>query len=389
MIIITYFCSKTIAKRFMRFSKILFKLPFVCIAFTSALLIGCKSGDSHERVETTVIYAPLKEKVNPDSLPLRSVLFQKTDTVRLKTDNLEGCLDAVRDVKVTDDYIFVQSADERLLMYGINGAFIRQIGLKGRGRGEYTSLQSFDIRPGKDELYLCETLGDNILIYSFQGEFLRKISPANLSNAFAVKDDGHLLFLSLYGNTEKGYDGGVYEADADGNYIKMIFTLPEYYMPDTYSLFSHISADEIGCMGYEDEDYIYRIKGDSVYRPYRIKTDIVMGPDELKKRRSYQDENAYYKDLYHETDKLLTFMVAGAGKIARIYYDKVNGRTYRLVDYSDVKPSPEESFSPFTSSYMGKLIRVHDVLNILRVPELKEAFPDITEESNPVILIYQ
>ena len=24
-----------------------------------------------------------------------------------------------------------------------------------------------------------------------------------------------------------------------------------------------------------------------------------MGPDELKRRRSYQDENAYYKDLYH------------------------------------------------------------------------------------------
>ena len=114
-----------------------------------------------------------------------------------------------------------------------------------------------------------------------------------------------------------------------------------------------------------------------------------MDLEAMRTRHSYQDEDAYYKNLYHETDKLLTFMVAGAGNITRIYYDKVNKRKYTLVEMSDVKPSPEESFSPFTSSYMGKLIRVHDVLNILRVPELKEAFPDITEESNPVILIYQ
>lgn len=169
----------------------------------------------------------------------------------------------------------------------------------------------------------------------------------------------------------------------------MIYTLPLNYMSDTYRVFSHISAHEIGCMGFEDEDYIYRIKGDSVYRPYKIRTDIVMTPDQYKKKHSFRDEDAYKKDLYHETDKLLTFMIAGNGNINRIYYDKVNNRKYTLVEMSDVKPSPEESFGPFGSSYMGKFIRVLDVLNILEVPENREAFPDITAESNPVILIFQ
>ena len=372
----------------MRLSKFLFKPLFVCVAVTGASFAGCEGGDSQEGVETTVIYAPLKEKANPDSLPLRSVLFERIDTVRLKADKLEGCLGAVKDVKITDDYIFVQSSDERLLMYDMNGEFIRQIGFKGRGRGEYTSLQNFDILPGKEEIYLAESMCDNILIYSFQGEYLRKISPQEFfyAPAFAVKDDGHLLFLTFFGRSYKG----VYETDADGNFIKMIYTLPADYMSyDTYDVFCHISVDEIGCMGYEDENYIYHIKGDSVYRPYKVKTDIEMGHEAMRTRHSYQDEDAYYKNLYHETDKLLTFMVAGAGNITRIYYDKVNKRKYTLVEMSDVKPSPEESFYPFTASYMGKLIREYDVLNILMVPELCQAFPDVTEESNPVILIFQ
>lgn len=371
----------------MTFTKSLFKLLLICLAVTGALLIGCKGGDCKENAETTVIYAPLKEKANPDSLPLRSVLFERIDTVRLSADKLEGCLGAVVDVKLTDDYIFVQSADERLLMYDKNGEFIRQIGFKGRGRGEYTSLQDFDILPGKEEIYLSELMSDNILVYSFRGEFLRKISLQNYPYAsdFAVKNDGHLLFLAFYGDHK-----GLYETDADGNFIKMIYTLPQDYMSyNTYDVFSHISVDEIGCMGFEDEDYIYHIKGDSVYRPYKVKTDIVMDHDALKTRHSFEDENAYYKNLYHETDKLLTFMVGGASNVTRIYYDKINKRKYTLVEMSDVKPSPQESFFPFTSSYMGKLIRVHDVLNILAVPELCQAFPDITEESNPVILIFQ
>ena len=375
----------------MRLSIVLFKLSLVTPIVACTCFSGCKNKTVAPESGVTVIYAPINEKVNPDSLPLRSKLFQRIDTVRLKTDVLEGCINTVKDVKVTDDYIFVlTSGDERLLVYDMEGSFIRQIGRKGRGRGEYVNLQSFDILPEKEEIYLCSQLTDDINIYSFSGEFKRKISPQLLSLDFAVKSDGHMLFFSEYGNTQKGYDRGVFETDADGNFIKMIFTIPlSYGHIQNYDLFTHISDDEIGCMGFEDEDFIYHIKGDSVYKAYKIKTDIVMDKDILKQEQNYTSDIAYHKALYHETDRLLTVSLIGNGKAVRIYYDKFNHATYRSVDFSDVKAPKEEEFLPMTSSYKGKWVRVHDVLNIRMVPELHEAFPDITEESNPVILIFQ
>lgn len=375
----------------MRLSIVLFKFSVVTLTVACVLFAGCKNNSVITEPETTVIYAPINEKVNPDSLPLRSKLFQRIDTVRLKTDVLEGCINTVKDVKVTDDYIFVlTSDDERLLVYDMEGSFIRQIGRKGRGRGEYVSLQSFDILPEKDEIYLCSQLTDDINIYSLSGEFKRKISPQLLSLEFAVKSDGHMLFFSEYGNAQKGYDRGVFETDAEGNFIKMIFTLPPYYGHiQNYDIFTHISDDEIGCMGFEDEDYIYHIKGDSVYKAYKIKTDIVMDKETLKQEQNYTSDIAYHKIIYHETDRLLTVSLIGNGKVARIYYDKLHHATYRSVDGSDIKAPKEEDFMPMTSSYRGKWVRVHDVLNIRMVPELREAFPDITDESNPVLLIFQ
>ena len=375
----------------MRLSIVLFKLSVVTSTVACVLYTGCRNNSVITESETTVIYAPINEKVNPDSLPLKSKLFQRIDTVRLRTDVLEGCINTVKDVKVTDDYIFVlTSNDERLLVYDLEGTFIRQIGRIGRGRGEYISAQGFDILPEKEEIYLCGQLADDINIYSFSGEFKRKISPNLLSLDFAVKNDGHMLFFSEYGNTQKGYDRGAFETDADGNFIKMIFTLPPYYGHiQNYDIFTHISDDEIGCMGFEDEDYIYHIKGDSVYKAYKIKTDIVMDKETLKQEQNYTSDIAYHKIIYHETDRLLTVSLIGNGKVARIYYDKLHHATYRSVDGSDIKAPKEEDFMPMTSSYRGKWVRVHDVLNIRMVPELREAFPDITDESNPVILIFQ
>lgn len=374
----------------MKSSIVLFKLSVITtVAF--AIFAGCKNNTVVTDSGSTVINAPINEKVNPDSLPLRSRLFQRIDTVRLKSDVLEGYLNTIRDVKVTDDYIFVlTSDDERMLVFDKDGWFVRQIGRKGRGHGEYINAQAFDILPEKEEIYICGQFADDINIYSFSGEFKKKISPQCMAADFAVKSDGHMLFFSEYGYDRNDYQKGVFETDSDGNFLKMIYSLPQNYQHfQNVDVFTHISADEIGCMGFEDEDYIYHIVGDSVYKPYRIKTDIVMNEKTLKEEHDYTSAISYYKTMYHESEKILTVSLLGNEKVVRIYYDKINHSTYRSVDNSDVDTPVDEQFPPITSSFRGKWIRDHDVLNIRMVPELRQAFPDITDESNPVILIFQ
>ena len=374
----------------MKSSIVLFKLS-VITTVACAIFAGCKNNTVVTDSGSTVINAPINEKVNPDSLPLRSRLFQRIDTVRLKSDVLEGYLNTIRDVKVTDDYIFVlTSDDDRMLVFDKDGWFVRQIGRKGRGHGEYINAQAFDILPEKEEIYICGQFADDINIYSFSGEFKKKISPQCMAADFAVKSDGHMLFFSEYGYDRNDYQKGVFETDSDGNFLKMIYSLPQNYQHfQNVDVFTHISADEIGCMGFEDEDYIYHIVGDSVYKPYRIKTDIVMNEKTLKEEHDYTSAISYYKTMYHESEKILTVSLLGNEKVVRIYYDKINHSTYRSVDNSDVDTPVDEQFPPITSSFRGKWIRDHDVLNIRMVPELRQAFPDITDESNPVILIFQ
>ena len=375
----------------MKSSIVLFKLSVVTTV-ACALFAGCRNNTVITESGLTVINAPINEKVNPDSLPLRSRIFQRIDTVRLKSDVLEGYLNTIRDVKVTEEYIFVlTSDDDRMLVFDKEGWFVRQIGRKGRGHGEYINAQSFDILPEKEDIYICGQLADDINIYSFSGEFKRKISPHCLAVDFAVKSDGHLLFFSEYGYDQNDYQKGVFETDADGNFLKMIYTLPEYYGHfQNNDVFTHISADEIGCMGFENENYIYHILGDSVYIPYKINTDIVMDEKTLKEEQRYTSNDiSYYKSMYHESERLITFSLLGVENIVRIYYDKINHCTYRSIDNSGVVIPVGEQFPPITSSFRGKWIRVHDVLNIRMIPELRQAFPDITDESNPVILIFQ
>lgn len=374
----------------MRFSIALFRLS-VITTVACALFAGCKNETIITEPGTIIINAPVKEKENPDSLPLRSRLFHRVDTILLQSDVVEGCMNTINDVKATDDYIFVLTQDdERMLVYDKDGWFIRQIGRRGRGHGEYISARSFDILPEKEEIYLCGEFADEITVYSFSGEFRRKISTQCMALDFAVKSDGHMLFFTEYGGAKTNYQRGVFETDADGNFLKMIYALPDdYNYYRNYKVFTHISADEIGCMGFEDEDYIYHIKGDSVYKPYRIKTDIKMDEKVLRERQRYPSDNTYYKGLYRESENNLTVSILGVENIVRIYYDKINHSTYRSIDFSGVDVPVDEQFLPFTSSFRGRWIRVLDVLNIHYVPELDQAFPDITAESNPVILIFQ
>ena len=120
----------------MRIVKVLFKCSVIGSLVVACALTGCRHQVAQDP-GTTVIYAPLKEKVNPDSLPLKSRLIHRIDTVKLSTSVLEGCINTIKEIKITDDYIFVLTYDDRLVQYDRSGEFIRQIGHMGRGRGEY------------------------------------------------------------------------------------------------------------------------------------------------------------------------------------------------------------------------------------------------------------
>lgn len=126
---------------------------------------------------------------NSNSIPL-STLGRKIEYVPLETDS--ACLiQNISNVYLTDSLIFV-SDNDRLLKFDKNGKFIKQIGTKGRGPGEYPSLGNFQIDEGNKEIFVISSR--IVLIYDFNGNFKRDFKIDFPCRQFILNESGELIF---------------------------------------------------------------------------------------------------------------------------------------------------------------------------------------------------
>jgi hypothetical protein len=105
---------------------------------------------------------------NINSIPL-STLGGKLEYVALETDT--ACLiQSISNAFLTDSLIFISDYD-RLLKFDNKGNFLKQIGEKGRGPGEYPSLGNFLIDEDNREIFVLSSR--IVLVFDFEGNFKR------------------------------------------------------------------------------------------------------------------------------------------------------------------------------------------------------------------------
>jgi hypothetical protein len=93
-------------------------------------------------------------------------------------------------VLVSEKFIFVYWYNT-VLQFGRDGKFIRSISKKGKGPKEFISASFVSVN--EDAEYVCIHGLTKILIYSFQGEFVREIPiPAEYSTSYMI-DPNHFL----------------------------------------------------------------------------------------------------------------------------------------------------------------------------------------------------
>ena len=88
---------------------------------------------------------------NISSVPLSSI-GKSLEYVPLETDT--SCLiQTISNASLTDSFIFVSDYD-RLLKFDNKGNFLKHIGTKGRGPGEYPSLGNFLVDDVNKEIFI-------------------------------------------------------------------------------------------------------------------------------------------------------------------------------------------------------------------------------------------
>jgi len=110
-----------------------------------------------------------------------------SDIKYIKLETNDSCfIGEIKKAVLDDSYIFISSPYKdytRLLMFSVNGKFIRNIGISGRGPGEYSDVMDFCLNRAEQIIYILDPLG-KILSYNYSGKYLKTINltcrPAGL-----------------------------------------------------------------------------------------------------------------------------------------------------------------------------------------------------------------
>ena len=326
----------------------------------------------------------------PVDKPRRADVVESIDTIQLLGSVQETFIDHVNDIRMTDDLIFVLSSAV-INIFDHDGNHVRLIQRKGRGHGEYDTPTAIDIDEEHRLLYVLDQMSQKILIYDFEGQFVRRIQLDFWGvYDFAILPNGHLLLLNLMDN--RAPNRGLYEADENGQPLRQLYAVAPEYNHIIYGskFLTHISDSEIGCLGLEDNDLIYHYQNDSLVPIYKVKTDIVMPDYVLQGQRPLPPDEGYSKIQYWETPRFLGLTLVSEELFTMVMYDHKNGQqTNYYRDELINNPTPDLDFAPsFSHCYKNKLILSYDSEMALQFEELKKDFPTLTQDSNPVLLIF-
>ncbi len=103
-------------------------------------------------------------------------------------------------IKMTDKYIFVAARDE-LLQFDRKGTFIKTIGSKGQGPGEFLSCTNIALDAEGERIFVRN--GSQALTYSFDGKFLGKMELPLVGMVDIAYAKGNLYGISMVSFTQE------------------------------------------------------------------------------------------------------------------------------------------------------------------------------------------
>jgi hypothetical protein len=167
------------------------------------------------------------------TLDLSSVRVQETMVLSQITDSIsyiyledteDSFIGQIGNLSVTKNYILISDGVlQRVLLFNKSGKFLKQIGGKGKGPGEYLTIFACHIDEQESFIYIY-TVGDVFLQYSINGFFLRsfKISNGKLLNFKPLKNQ--IIFTVGFPNSIlfENYTFGVssFNGKIIGQYLK-------------------------------------------------------------------------------------------------------------------------------------------------------------------------
>ena len=334
--------------------------------------------------------------------------------LELTDENLINPEDIIK-ILLSDSLIFI-SEPEHLFVFNIEGKFIRSIGSKGQGPGEYIRIKSFTFDE-KNQIIYINSDGSQILGYDLTGKFLKKIT--------IMKDvyGGQILGINYFNNelllliesirvneNEKinCYHSVIYTADNEMQLIDSCFVRDMYFLKGIIRkgrLDDYLTCNKQGIYVYYPElsafiinstpslsqisgniervlhDTLYRFENNQLVPELKLKFNRkgrdYDGNKNIQLYKIYRSSRYIFAEYITSLDKNLHFLFCydtktGIGYNSTKYRDEVNNIEKKVWDrpYYPLRPisnntelfyylhthmEPDDLNEPNPTLYIGKL----------------------------------
>lgn len=357
----------------------------------SIILTNCNLKDNEEFFDLTF---NVKEQIDSTNFKFKIIKLESKK---------ESFLHSISQVKIFQDYIFVldNNQSRKLLVFTKTGEFVDQIGMLGKGPGEYVYPWSFAINENKNNIAILDASQNKMLLYDLNTfKYLKEVKLNFSATKFAFLKDGNIIWHASHA------DSYIIITDENGIIIKSL--LSKVFKPGITvgnAILNLYKAEDEILFNPPFSSKIFNIHMDSVSCKYNIFIDKhpIISEFELKKfnsnTRDYinyinNSKKAHSFNYYYTTNFIYSRFIIDKRLFIGIY-DKQNNKANYISKNNFINSLALPDFYNPIGTYNEWVISVINNFDILDKfehnhffnPQIKGSFEQINEDSGFHLLL--
>jgi len=173
-------------KKYFLFSIII----FILVSFSDKTDEKC----SDSKVSNLRVIKVLKKDIKEDKT--WSDFFSVREIIPLETSE-KFLINNINQIEICDEKIFVvDKKSTKLFIFNSNGQFLRQIGRRGKGPGEFLRMGSFAVNQDQDLIYITNSLYC-INVFNYEGKFIKTLGTKINPVAVGISNDNNIAISTL------------------------------------------------------------------------------------------------------------------------------------------------------------------------------------------------
>lgn len=345
------------------------KKAAICVCF---ILLFASCAEKGEQELLTI-----KVDMQSTTFPLSEITEEVREVELELTDN--SLISRIRRAVWDEDYIIIVDLSN-VLLFDNNGKFIRKIGSKGQGPGEYTYIRDLTVDFKNKHVYIATS--GKILCYDFEGNYQNEYSN-NVDLLYMNFINGELMIINE--SSEKGDEGKIrrsvlYKAN---KYSRIIDSIEIRKVVNPLITYSVLRADFILSDGKDINVYYRELNAEPSLRDtvFQIKDNTLVPDFRLDFQRSGMRSDGK-RDLF-------LFNIWRSSRFIFSYYGTIeNGEEYSHYCYDTEKQKGASMKGYYDDLHVGKDVNIFPMnLDSEQFYYTYTKESDALDEPNPTLYI--